>query len=82
MTRFQTLWAEQLRAGALQIADQAEKIVGELDMNRQLSVTIRLSPGNGQMEAPTIEIYREILSKPMLDVLTGRNEGVKQDVNA
>lgn len=79
MTRFQTLWAEQLRAGALQIADQAEKIVGELDMNRQLSVTIRLSPGNGKMEAPTIEIYREILSKPMLDVLTRRNEEVKQD---
>lgn len=78
MTKFQSMWAEQLRAGAFQIADQAEKIVGELDMNRQLSVTIRLSPGNGQMEAPTIEIYREILSKPMLDVLTGRNEGVNQ----
>ena len=79
MAKFQSMWAEQLRAGALQIADQAEKIVGELDLNRQLSVTIRLSPGNGQMEAPTIEIYREILSKPMLDVLTRRNEEVKQE---
>ena len=79
MNKFARMWADQLRAGALQIADQAEKIVGELDLNRRLSVTIRLSPGNGQMEAPTIEIYREIASKPMFDAVVNWHKEVKQD---
>ena len=69
MDRFQKMLVDQLRAGALQIADQAEKIVGEIDMNREMKLTIHLSSGDGRLTAPTMEIYREILSKPMLDVL-------------
>ena len=79
MTRFQTLWADQLRAGALQIAKQAEEIIGDLDLNRDLSVTIRLSPGDGTMKAPVIEIYREIFSKPMFDVIAHKEQQAKRD---
>ena len=74
MDRFQKMWVDQLRAGALQIADQAEQIVGEIDMNREMRITIHLSSGDGRLTAPMIEIYREILSKPMLDVFVRRND--------
>lgn len=72
MNKFSQRWADQLRAGALQIAEQAETIVGDLELNRKLNVTISLGPGDGTMECPVIEIRREILSRPMLDVWAGR----------
>lgn len=72
MNKFSQRWADQLRAGALQIAEQAEMIVGDLELNRKLNVTICLGPGDGTMECPVIEIRREILSRPMLDVWAGR----------
>ena len=79
MTKFSRMWVNQLRAGALQIAKQAEEIIGDLDMNRELSVTIRLSPGDGTMKAPVIDIYREILSKPMFDVIAHKDQQAKRD---
>ena len=71
MNKFSQKWADELRAGALQIAEQAEMIVGDLELNRKLNVTISLEPGDGTMKCPVIEIHREILSRPMLDVWTG-----------
>lgn len=71
MNKFSQKWADELRAGALQIAEQAEMIVGDLELNRKLNVTISLEPGDGTMKCPVIEIHREILSRPMLDVWAG-----------
>lgn len=75
MNKFSQKWADELRAGALQIAEQAEMIVGDLELNRKLNVTISLEPGDGTMKCPVIEIHREILSRPMLDVWAGRTAG-------
>lgn len=77
MNRFEKMWADQLRAGALEIADKAEAIVSDIDRNLEMSVTIRLTPGNGTMKIPTIEIHREFFSKPMFDAFK-RNS--KKDV--
>ena len=79
MNKFSRMWADQLRAGALQIADQAETIVGELDLNCTMSVTIHLSAGNGQSFFPSIEIRREIASKAMNDVLMRRSAEKKEE---
>ena len=79
MNKFSEMWVNQLRAGALQIAKQAEEIVGDLDLNRELSVTIRLSPGDGTMKTPVIDIYREIFSKPMFDVIAHKDQQAKRD---
>lgn len=79
MNKFTEMWINQLRAGALQIAKQAEEIVGDLDLNRELSVTIRLTPGDGTMKTPVIEIYREIFSKPMFDVIAHKDQQAKRD---
>ena len=79
MNKFTEMWVNQLRAGAIQIAKQAEEIVGDLDLNRELSVTIRLSPGDGTMKTPVIDIYREIFSKPMFDVIAHKDQQVKRD---
>lgn len=79
MNKFTEMWVNQLRAGALQIAKQAEEIIGDLDMNRELSVTIRLSPGDGTMKTPVIDIYREIFSKPMFDVIAHKDQQAKRD---
>ena len=79
MKKFTEMWVNQLRAGALQIAKQAEEIVGDLDLNRELSVTICLTPGDGTMKTPVIEIYREIFSKPMFDVIAHKDQQAKRD---
>ena len=79
MNKFTEMWVNQLRAGALQIAKQAEEIVGDLDLNRELSVTICLTPGDGTMKTPVIEIYREIFSKPMFDVIAHKDQQAKRD---
>ena len=79
MNKFTEMWVNQLRAGALQIAKQADEIIGDLDMNRELSVTIRLTPGDGTMKTPVIEIYREIFSKPMFDVIAHKDQQAKRD---
>lgn len=79
MNKFTEMWVNQLRAGALQIAKQAEEIIGDLDLNRELSVTIRLTPGDGTMKAPVFEIYREIFSKPMFDVIAHKDQQAKRD---
>lgn len=79
MSKFTEMWVNQLRAGALQIAKQAEEIVGDLGMNRELSVTIRLTPGNGTMKTPVFEIHREIFSKPMFDVIAHKDQQAKRD---
>lgn len=79
MNKFTEMWVNQLRAGALQIAKQAEEIVGDLDLNRELSVTIRLTPGDGTMKTPVIDIYREIFSKPMFDVIAHKDQQAKRD---
>ena len=80
MNRFSRMWADQLRAGALQIADQAETIVGDLEQNCTMSVTIHLSAGNGESFWPSIEIRREIASKPMNEAMfNSYNERKKQD---
>lgn len=79
MNKFSEMWVNQLRAGALQIAKQAEEIVGDLDMNRELSVTICLTPGDGTMQTPVIKIHREIFSKPMFDVIAHKDQQVKRD---
>ena len=79
MNKFTEMWVNQLRAGALQIAKQAEEIVGDLEMNRELSVTIRLTPGDGTMKTPVIEIHREIFSKPMFDVIAHKDQQAKRD---
>lgn len=79
MNKFTEMWVNQLRAGALQIVKQAEEIIGDLDMNRELSVTIRLTPGDGTMKTPVIEIHREIFSKPMFDVIAHKDQQAKRD---
>ena len=79
MNKFTEMWVNQLRAGALQIAKQAEEIIGDLDMNRELSVTICLTPGDGTMKTPVIEIHREIFSKPMFDVIAHKDQQAKRD---
>ena len=79
MNKFTEMWVNQLRAGALQVAKQAEEIIGDLDLNRELSVTIRLTPGDGTMKAPVIDIYREIFSKPMFDVIAHKDQQAKRD---
>lgn len=79
MNKFTEMWVNQLRAGALQIAKQAKEIVGDLDLNRELSVTIRLTPGDGTMKTPVIEIHREIFSKPMFDVIAHKDQQAKRD---
>ena len=79
MNKFTEMWVNQLRAGALQIAKQAEEIVGDLDLNRELSVTICLTPGDGTMQTPVIKIHREIFSKPMFDVIAHKDQQVKRD---
>jgi len=79
MNKFTKMWVNQLRAGALQIAKQAEEIIGDLDMNRELSVTIRLTPGDGTMKTPVFEIHREIFSKPMFDVIAHKDQQAKRD---
>lgn len=79
MNKFTEMWVNQLRAGALQIAKQAEEIVGDLEMNRELSVTIRLTPGDGTMKTPVFEIHREIFSKPMFDVIAYKDQQAKRD---
>lgn len=79
MNKFTEMWVNQLRAGALQIAEQAEEIVGDLEMNRELSVTIRLTPGDGTMKTPVFEIHREIFSKPMFDVIAYKDQQAKRD---
>ena len=61
--------ADQLRAGALQIAEQAETIVGDLDLNMYIDVTIHLSSSDAKIAFPSIEIRREIASKPMNEVM-------------
>lgn len=78
MNKFSRMWADQLRAGALQIAEQAETIVGDMDMNLTMDVTIHLSSGNGQSFWPSIEIRREIASKPMNEVLMRRSADRKE----
>lgn len=79
MNKFTEMWVNQLRAGALQIAKQAEEIIGDLEMNQELSVTIRLTPGDGTMKIPVIKIHREIFSKPMFDVIAHKDQQVKRD---
>ena len=79
MNKFTEMWVNQLRAGALQIAKQAEEIVGDLDLNRELSVTICLTPGDGTMQTPVIKIHREIFSKPMFDVIAHKDQQAKRD---
>lgn len=79
MNKFTEMWVNQLRAGALQIAKQAEEIVGDLEMNRELSVTIRLTPGDGTMKTPVFEIHREIFSKPMFDIIAYKDQQAKRD---
>ena len=79
MNKFTEMWVNQLRAGALQIAKQAEEIVGDLNLNRELSVTICLTPGDGTMQTPVIKIHREIFSKPMFDVIAHKDQQVKHD---
>lgn len=79
MNKFTEMWVNQLRAGALQIAKQAEEIIGDLDMNRELSVTIYLTPGDGTMQTPVIKIHREIFSKPMFDVIAHKDQQSKRD---
>lgn len=79
MNKFTEMWVNQLRAGALQIAKQAEEIVGDLDLNRELNVTICLTPGDGTMQTPVIKIHREIFSKPMFDVIAHKDQQVKRD---
>lgn len=79
MNKFTEMWVNQLRAGALQIAKQAEEIIGDLDMNRELSVTICLTPGDGTMQTPVIKIHREIFSKPMFDVIAHKDQQAKRD---
>lgn len=69
MNRFAQNWADQLRAGALQIAEQAETIVGDLDLNMYMDVTIHLSSRDATIAFPSIEIRREIASKPMNEVI-------------
>lgn len=64
--RFRKQWAEMLRAGALDIAEKAEAIVGDLPLNIALSVEIRLGQSG---EFPTILVMREIASGPMNEVL-------------
>lgn len=64
--RFRKQWAEMLRAGALEIAEKADAIVGDLPLNIALSVEIRLGQSG---EFPTILIMRELASRPMNEVL-------------
>ena len=52
---------------------------GDLNLNRELSVTICLTPGDGTMQTPVIKIHREIFSKPMFDVIAHKDQQVKHD---
>ena len=74
MNKFAEGWAAQLRAGALQIAEDAEKIVGDLELNKSMDVVIHLSSGDGSARVPSIEIRREIASRPMIDVVLRKNQ--------
>ena len=79
MDKFSKMWADQLRAGALEIADKAEAIVSDIDRNLEMSVTIRLTPGNGTMKIPTIEIHRDFFSKPMFDAFKNSKKEERDD---
>ena len=63
--KFLKNWAEQLRAGALEVAENAEKIVGELDRNMELTVSIHLFTNTDEINWPYISIHRKIGSAPM-----------------
>ena len=72
MNKFSQMWTDQLRAGAQYVADEAESIVGDLELNQTMSVVINLSPGDGRMEFPDIEIHRRIVSREMTDATIAR----------
>lgn len=61
--QFRASWIAQLRAGALEIAENAEKIVGDLENNQELSVTFTLRTDTDEIRFPTMTIYREIWPK-------------------
>lgn len=65
MNKFNTNWADQLRAGALDVAENAEKIVGELERNVDLTVSIHLFCDTEEINWPYITIHRKLSSAPM-----------------
>lgn len=67
--KFRQHWVEELRAGALEVAEHAEDIVGNLSGNISMSVTITLGGGSGGIGWPEITIERKILSRPVYTVM-------------
>lgn len=64
------LWADQLRAGALEICDKASDIVGDLAGNIELRVSIVLrTRSSDAINWPEIEITRRIVSPEMNKVM-------------
>lgn len=59
--RFKEDWVAQLRAAATQVADQAEAIVGDLEGNVELKVSIILKTDTEEIHWPRLTIEREIV---------------------
>ena len=65
MNKFNQNWADTLRAGALEVAENAEKIVGDLEKGIELTVSIHLFTDTEEINFPYISIHRKIGSAPM-----------------
>lgn len=80
MTDFNQGLASQLRAGALQVAEDAEKIVGELTLHQELSVTIKLGMLGQEAEWPQIVIQHAIASRPMTDAMINHKRRTRDNL--
>lgn len=68
--KFNEMWASQLKAAALEVAENAESIVGELNGNIDLTVSIELASSNGETIGwPTISISRTIASRKAIEIM-------------
>ena len=76
---FKEKWAEQLRAGALEIAEKAEDIIGDLTGNAEIFVGIRLTSDNEAFAYPTIEIQRVLHSHEMWKVKLEQYNGIMME---
>lgn len=78
-------WAEQLRAGALEVAEKADQIVGDLTGNIEICVGIHLQTNTELITFPEITIERRLIStearKVKIDQYTKRTEIPKEDKN-
>lgn len=63
---FRKRWADQLRAGALEVAAHADDIIGNLENNVSLTVSINLETNKDEIVWPKLTIERTIFSNAMI----------------